>query len=442
VKQPDAQMTNASVSTSSLGLMLDLGTAFRSSPLWQELAAIAFEGKPWPTSRAKRQHFVPRFLLAGFIARGKDRLVQLDLSSGRTVAVQPHLAASRRRFYDLPEAAAGERGDFEAWLALIESHSAGALSRLLDNPRELSHPDRATLSLFLALIDGRTPAGNARNVGLSTDIMRLLMTGALFSPRAFAEQQRRAGSERTDDELEESRMRMLQALRDGSLHFADPRMKGFEAAVRTSGTLAQDIFASVWMLLRVPDGASFVTSDQGLAMHDPAPPYPWSAQAWQSSSAVEVSVPLSRDWLLLIMPPDRDIRPAATFSRELAPDEVDELNLRTYGWASDYVFGPDQHTVTRLRSLARRHPARVVRPRPLRQVLMVPADPADDSLAQANAARGWPPQLQNAGDVCDYVVVGPGDDIVATAERLLRLAERRGAKGIRLQRSRRGATKR
>ncbi len=209
----------ASSTRSSLPSVLDLGSAFRSSPLCQELAAIAFERKPWPTSKAKRQHFVPRFLLAGFLAPGTDRLMQLEISSGRSVAVQPHLAASRRRFYDLPERAAGEPGDLEAWLALIENHSAAALSRLLNDPTALSHADRATLSLFLALVDGRTPAGNARNAGLSTEIMQLLMTGVLFSPKAFAERHRDGGGQ-SDEELEMTRARLLQSLRDGSLEFA------------------------------------------------------------------------------------------------------------------------------------------------------------------------------------------------------------------------------
>jgi hypothetical protein len=414
--------------------VLDLGSAFRSSPLWQELASIAFGDKPWPTSEAKRQHFVPRFVLSEFLAPGRERIVQLSLRTGQAQAVRPHLAASRKGFYNLPERENGEPGDLEAWLALIESHSATALRRLLEDPKGLTHPDRATLALFLAIVDGRTPGGSARNTRLSSNIMRLLMTGALFSPAAFARDWRKAGSDKTDDEIEATRARILAGLRDGSMDFVDPRAKGFEAVVRASGTLAQDIFASPWMMLRAPQGTSFVTSDAGLAMHDRAPLFPWSAQAWQSSPAVEVTIPLSREWLLLIMPPDTDIPPAFISAREVDTDTVDELNLRTYGWAQDHLFGPDQHTVTRLRSLARRNPKRVVHPRPPRQVLLIPADLEDDSLAAANASRGWPPRLDRNGDLCDYLVLGPDDDIVAAAERFLELAQVRGAKGIQLQR--------
>jgi hypothetical protein len=224
--------------------VLDLESAFQSSPLWQELAAIALGEKPWPTSQAKRQHFVPRFVLSGFLAPGSERLAQLTVRTGQTHQVLPHRAASRNRFYSLPERENGEPGDLEAWLSIIESHSAGALQRFLDHPKALSHADRATLALFFALIHGRTPGGNAQHSALSSNIMRLLMTGALFSQEKFASDMRKAGLDESPEEREASRLRLLAGLRDGSVDFVDPRAKGFEAVIRASGTIAQDIFVS------------------------------------------------------------------------------------------------------------------------------------------------------------------------------------------------------
>jgi hypothetical protein len=76
----------------------------------------------------------------------------------------------------------------------------------------------------------------------------------------------------------------------------------------------------------------------------------------------------------------------------------------------------------------------------MHQVLLIPADPDDSSIADANAARGWPRQLDQDGQAFDYLVLGPNDDVVAAAERLLKLAEIRGAKGIQVRRKRRPVT--
>ena len=45
------------------------------------------------------------------------------------------------------------------------------------------------------------------------------------------------------------------------------------------GDTFQIIFQLRWELLEA-EGGAFLNSDRGLAMHDPAPRYPWSGQAW------------------------------------------------------------------------------------------------------------------------------------------------------------------
>jgi hypothetical protein len=91
--------------------------------------------------------------------------------------------------------------------------------------------------------------------------------------------------------------------------------------------------------------------------------------------------------------------------REATADEVETINLRTYGWADEYVFGKTQEALVAVRMASRRRPADVIQPKPLTQVALLEPDPDDNSLAEVNIRRGWPPQVRNEGELRDYVVI-------------------------------------
>jgi hypothetical protein len=115
--------------------------------------------------------------------------------------------------------------------------------------------------------------------------------------------------------------------------------------------------------------------------------------------------------------------------REVSSREVETLNLRTYGWARDHVFGKTQATLDGVRIASRRRPAQVVRPKPFPQVFLIESDPEDNSLSTENQRRGWPPKVPNAsGRLCDYIVIpvdAPHPDLW---ERANELAEHRARK--------------
>ena len=76
--------------------------AFNESPLFVELQRLFDSGDlERLESSAKRQHFVPRFLLAHFAStrRGKELLFQLDVELGEAREVETRSAASNRYFY-------------------------------------------------------------------------------------------------------------------------------------------------------------------------------------------------------------------------------------------------------------------------------------------------------------------------------------------------------
>ncbi len=66
------------------------------------------------------------------------------------------------------------------------------------------------------------------------------------------------------------------------------------------------------------------------------------------------------------------------------------LNLLTYGWAAQRIFGASQATVTLVRKQAKRYPREIERPRPAKQVILEPADPDDPTVGREYERRGWP----------------------------------------------------
>jgi hypothetical protein len=137
-------------------------------------------------------------------------------------------------------------------------------------------------------------------------------------------------------------------------------------------------------------------------------------------------MPLSDDACLLMRPFPTG---CGMTVQEVSAQDVETINLRTLGWADEYVFGKKQDALVTVRLAARRRPADVIRPKPFTQVALLEPDPDDTSLIDANRRRGWPPQLPNdRGELRDYIVIPcdtPHPELRAYADEL---AERRARK--------------
>jgi hypothetical protein len=382
--------------------------AFRASLLFQELERRA-AAEDWAgfESEAKRQHFIPRFVLSRFARCDGKRefFFQLDVNSGKASRIAPGQAASRRHFYAIVDEEGQRSNRVEGFLALVESHAAVALDPLLDNPAGLAPADRATLSFFFALLDGRTPGSADRMAVSSSSIMRMLFTTEFADTETFAATYRKLFGDASDDTIEDFRQGLLCDLKEGRVDFADPRAHAFGLNFGAAGAAAPIIYDMHWTLLRRP--AAFITSDRGVAMYDPKPRFPWSGQAWVSSPNVQVTIPLSSDCCLLL-----DHREQATEVVDVDEQTAGAINLRTYGWAGDYIYGQSQELVAHVRRLAKQRPGEIVRPIPQHHVLLLETDPGDRSLADEHRRRGWPPYLVSEGVLHDYVVVGPENNPV------------------------------
>ena len=404
----------------------EVDQAFRQSPLITELEEVAKSGDFSSfDSEAKRQHFVPRFLLGRFAEKvGRKKFIyQLDTETGDARRVETKDAAAKRYFYALLDDEGNRNNRIEGFLSRVESHAANALREFLADPFALAPGDRATLSLFFALQDVRTPVSTERSAQASETIMRLLLSAQFTDRELFAERYQHLFGETEAAEIEERRKELLAGLEDGSVGYADPKAQGLDAGFGAAGQLAYVIYAMDWRLL-LRDQA-FITSDRGLAMYDPDLTYPFSSQSWWSSAKSETTIPLSSDVCLLIRP-----LPTAIDTQEIDETGARAINRRTFSWADGYIFGRTEELVVAVHQEAEKNPDKVIKPRPKNQVLLIERDESDTSFADANEARGWPRYLADNGVEHDYAVIPHGAESLELAAEVNKKVEERARRKL------------
>jgi hypothetical protein len=256
----------------------ELRAALQSSPLVRTLEAIAQGEAPLPDSSAKRHHLVPEFVVRRFSGErdGRKRVLQLDVRTGTPRWVDPATAASRSRFYRVTDADGTEHQRVEGFLALVENHAAPALRRLREEPGCLSTGDRSTLAFFFALLEGRTLGGLERVQRMAQDVTKVVFATHIGDAPSFARTYREAVGEATDEEIERQRKWMLKALAEDRIRASDPKAMALDLLLNAVGDSFQLVYQLDWWLLEA-QGSSFVTSDRGLAMHDPTPVTPGPA---------------------------------------------------------------------------------------------------------------------------------------------------------------------
>ena len=414
-----------------MGQFDHIAMALQASPVTADFTKMATSGDftALEANGAKRHHFLPQFQLRGFADThddGKDRLFQMDATiRGAPRRVDVRTAASRRRLYAVATDD-GPSNRLEGYLALVETHAADALRRMTDAPAALSPGDRATIAYLVTLQTMRTPSAAEQITRVANVALKTAASEFFSDRRAVAELYRnRFNVNDSDEAIEDFRERILAAIRAGDIRLDGTQGAAFATAFQHAIESVPIVIACHWTLLRSPTGG-VITSDRAYAIHDPSPPYPWVAQGLLSSDRVEVTIPLSARDCLLVYPGFAD---AALDVREVSADELELVNLRTYGRAQRYVFGKSQGTLQTVRRAARRRPSRVIRPRPFCHLVLLDCDPDDSSLVEGNLRRGWPARMPNdAGMLCDYIVI-PDDEPHAELWNLAdELTERRARK--------------
>ncbi len=348
--------------------------------------ALAEGKKTLPNCDGERHHYVPRFHLKHF--RGGGRLFQLDKTDGTCEEVKLKDAAWAPNLYSLENDDAEHNGVIEGFFSVAEGFAAESLSRLVKAPDSFTLDDRGNLAFLFAIQEQRAPGylteweQHLAEIGTAWSVMHL---ANLAGPKG----KKRRGRE------------SAQALTEGKINLGPTKAHSMETVLQGLATTVGTVCALPWTVLRAKQG-SFVCSDRPITMRDPAPPHKFSGAAWLSSPAAITTVPLSSTACLRFCPADG--QPLDLAERETI-GQVDHINLRTYGWATRYVYGSSATVLEALHARALANPGAVPVPTKKRVVLLEDPSTADPAAAARNVAKGWEPYLAKREDDGSYRVL-------------------------------------
>jgi hypothetical protein len=296
-----------------------------------------------PRSDAKRHHIVPQFLLAKFAeppAKVGGHLYQLDRKSGANRRVAVKSAATRRRFYAVETTEAQKDNRIEAMLGLAEHHAALSLKKLLEDPASMDEYDRIDIAMFLTIQTQRTSEAVARTEAFIQETAEQVLREHVADQRAFAKSMADVGGGLADPTLEEARLKLLKAVDEGRLVNRNIREEAWRLILDSWLAASEHPLRMSWVLLR-PRSGEFVTSDAGFAGV--------ANQAVDGAGeTTETTFPLAPHACLML----RTGSPGLRFW-EVPEVDVDRINLRTYAWAEQFIYGRTQAAVTGVRVLAK-----------------------------------------------------------------------------------------
>lgn len=303
----------------------------------------------------KRQHYVPRFLLRRFSidpANKKSLIYRLDKDTGRNRRVNTTNEVVIGHYYRIKHEDGTVDDTADEVLDRIEDMAADVVAKLADPAYSVTGEDVQKLLLFIVTLKQRTPQGREALRETDERTAELWMEATLSDREHYHRVMRKYGG--SDDEIEADRLRALEDLRNGRLVMESTPEREvalmFTALEQTTKKLSEEIGC---VCVRVPAGspATFIVSDHPVSHYDPTPKTPEAGAGFMSSPASLTLVPLDPKFALLLV----QGKPQTWTDLETAAGDVDELNLLTYAWARDAIYGPTQEAVTGVRREARRN---------------------------------------------------------------------------------------
>jgi Protein of unknown function (DUF4238) len=303
----------------------------------------------------KRHHYVPKFLVRRFAVDPADRkslVFKLEKTTGRPSRVNPLNELVIGHYYRIVLGDGTVMNEADGALDRIESMAAEVVLKLAAPAYTVNTDDALRLTLFILSLKNRTPQAREALREVDERAAELDLEVRLSDREHY---HKVMGGGRSEEEVEEERLKWLEDLRAGRIGLASSPER--EVALMLAGLpeATETVLASLgWRCMRVPmdSKASFVLSDHPVAHYDPTPMTPEAGVSFMSSPNSQTWVALDPKFGLLLT----QQFPGTWDNIEVDDQTVDELNLLTYGWARDAVYGPSQAAVTRVRRFAKQNP--------------------------------------------------------------------------------------
>lgn len=203
------------------------------------------EGKrTMPKTMARKQHYVPSFLLARWATpkTRKGALATIEVAIGEVVTRSPGKVALQRDLYTLDKGTASINLGVEALLGIVEENAAEAIKRLEAAPERISMDDRATIAYFLAIQQGRTPPGLEQHGTVARAAAEEALHAFFQNTTAVADRYREKCNPDADmEEIRAFAIQQITAFKEGRLTIELPEEARFQAMAKTISAIAYDV---------------------------------------------------------------------------------------------------------------------------------------------------------------------------------------------------------
>jgi len=302
-------------------------------------------------ARAKRQHFVPKFHLAGFTPQARELSESVWVYDKATDTIARRGlkdTAVIANYYTVPTGD-GPVDDLERGLADVEALAATAVRRLAAAPEglyALAEDERAALSGYVGLLHVRVPATRKGNEALAAFTRYLTLDMEFAMAEGFPERARRRGLTGSDEDLESLRLRMLKQLRDGDVTIEVPETTSLSTLKMGLEDIAPILFGMPWILLKRTRFPFFVMGDCPVTLW-PATDHPRDLGVGFLSQGAEVAVPFDSQTMLLakhggsggmVVNPDHP----PGFDQQQRLDWIYTYNYRQWVTAERFVYARTQ----------------------------------------------------------------------------------------------------
>lgn len=316
-------------------------------------------------------HIVPRFHLGRFaMPPGRNGFIYLiEKGRGRNERVHVKRACTAEDFYIVEDKAGNETAVLEDMLQKIESYCALRIDRLVDTGAKPSDNDRLTLAHYVVLTHMRTPRMREHLRWMADTWTLNRFRSTLEADPPWQRMRAAVYTDLSDEEAEALRRKMVRHIDEGNL---EVEFLQRYYVVQTMEYLTGQAYMAAemsWQVMRAPTGTEFVIGDHAVSMYDPALAAGPHGNAMASSPYAQTVLPLDRRVAVrLSFDDDKWV------DEEVAPELVEEINVRTYAWAVNEVYGSSQERVVGVRELARKKPKLIAKLTPRLGGLLIEND--------------------------------------------------------------------
>lgn len=216
---------------------------------------------------ARRHHYVPQCYLNGFVAdRERPKLFVVDLETRRTFETAPANVAAERDFHTIdiegqaPDALENSFSDFETKLD-------NALKRIVAARSIANDDDRALVFELIAIMAVKNPRLRESASNMRAQLAKMIMDLATSTPERWAAQIRAAKRDGfLPADADEDYARAREFVESGAFGIETPTMEHLRVELPTAEKVIPFIAERKWMLLRAPQGSTFITSDHPVSL--------------------------------------------------------------------------------------------------------------------------------------------------------------------------------